>query len=111
MPCTDWNAWFTTRRRLKGELRQTSGSRESTYNDLKVVAGDYGVSVLHPLDRGSRRARDLALKDDVHGLVGVNVGGPPHKLGRNCGMHSKAMSRAEVKNNNITDTLETGARK
>lgn len=77
-----------------------------TYNDLEVVTGDNGVSVLDPLDRGSRRPRDLALKDDVHGLMGINVGGPPHELGRNCGIHRKTMSQAEVKNNKITGLLE-----
>lgn len=56
-----------------------------TYDYFEVVAGDDGVSVLHPLDGGSWRAGDLALKHNVHGLVGVNVGWPFAILGGNCG--------------------------
>lgn len=62
-----------------------SPSLKGTYDDFEVVAGDDGVSVLHPLDGGSWRAGHLALKHDVHGLVGVNVGRPFDKLGGNCG--------------------------
>lgn len=55
-----------------------------TYDYFEVVAGNDGVSVLHPLDGGSRRAGHLALKDNVHGLVGVNVCRPLDKLRGNC---------------------------
>ena len=56
-----------------------------TYNYFEVVAGDDSISILDPLDSGSWWPWDLALKHDVHGLVGVDVGRPLDKLGRNCG--------------------------
>lgn len=56
-----------------------------TYDDFEVVTGDDSISVLDPFDGGSRRPRNLALKDDVHGLVGVDVGRPLGELRRNCG--------------------------
>ena len=64
-----------------------------TYNYFKVVTGDDSVSVLHPFDGGSWRPRDLALKHDVHGLVGVNVGRPLDELGRNCGIQMRERSQ------------------
>lgn len=60
------------------------------YNYFEVIARDDGVSVLHPLDGGSRGARHLALEDDVHGLVGVNVGWPFDKQGGNCGLRQRS---------------------
>lgn len=65
---------------------QLKGPRfKLTYDYFEVVTGDDGVSVLHPLDGGSWRTGDLALKHNVHGLVGVNVGWPFDILGWNCG--------------------------
>lgn len=85
------------------------GAEEPTYNDLEVVAGDDGVSVLDPLDRGSRRPRDLALEDDVHGLVGVDVGGPPHKVGGDCGDQRKWVSGGFKRGKFQTDWKKAGA--
>lgn len=64
-------------------MRNNNGGN-GTYYNLKVVTGDDSVSVLDPFDRGGRCAGDLTLEDDVHGLVGVNVGRPLRKLRRNC---------------------------
>lgn len=46
-----------------------------TYHYFKVVTGDDSVSVLHPLHRRSWGAHDIALKDNIHGLVSVHVRG------------------------------------
>lgn len=70
---------------------------KSTYDYFKVVAGDDGVSVLHPLDGGSRRAGHLALKHNVHGLVGVNVGRPFDKLGGNWGRKHRSRTMLSEK--------------
>lgn len=46
-----------------------------TYHYPEIIAGNDRVSILHPFDGGRRRAGDVTLKDDVHGLLGVSVGG------------------------------------
>lgn len=72
-------------------VKKLNGPRSKlAYDYFEVVAGDDGVSVLHPLDGGSRGAGHLALEDDVHGLVGVNVGWPFDKLWGNCGTRQKS---------------------
>lgn len=68
-----------------------------TYDYFEVVTGDDGVSVLDPLDGGSWGTGHLTLKDDVHGLVGVNVGRPLHELGRNCGNQVRQRSQWRLK--------------
>lgn len=50
-------------------------SQQTTYNDPEIVAGDDGISILHPFDGWSGRAADLAFKHDVRGFVSVYVGG------------------------------------
>lgn len=50
-------------------------SQQTTYNDLEIVTGNDGISILHPFDGGSRRAADLAFKHDVRSFVSVHVGG------------------------------------
>lgn len=59
--------------------------QNNTHNDFEIVTGDDSVSVFDPLDGGSWGARDLALEDDVHGLVSVGVGRTLDELRRNCG--------------------------
>lgn len=67
------------------------------YNNFEVIAWDDGVSILDPFHSGSRRAGDLTLKDDVHGLVGINVGWPLQILGRNCGIQKIQRTEYEEK--------------
>lgn len=67
--------------------------KEWTYNYFEVVTGDDGVSILDPFDGGSGRTGNFTLKDDVHGLMGVNVGRPFDKLRRNCGIQRRGRGR------------------
>ncbi len=53
------------------------------YHYPEVITGNDRVSILHPLDGGRRRAGDVTLKDDVHGLLGVSVGGSRQEPRRN----------------------------
>lgn len=75
---------------LQVDKKLNSPRSKLAYDYFEVVAGDDGVSVLHPLDGGSRGAGHLALEDDVHGLVGVNVGWPFDKLWGNCGARQRS---------------------
>lgn len=80
-------------------VKTVNGAENVTraYDDFEVVTGNDSVSILDPFDSGSWRAGDLALKDDVHGLVGINVGWPLDKLGRNCGVETEDGSQGNLK--------------
>ena len=84
------------------ELERLHFGAKRTHNYFEVVAGDDGISVLDPLDGGGWRPGDLALEDDVHGLVGVDVGRPLHELGRSCGKQIRETSQGTFQNENRT---------
>lgn len=73
-------------------------SAKWTYNYFEVVTGDDSISILDPFDSGSWWSWNFTLKDDVHGLMGINVGRPLDKLWRNCGNQVRKRSQGSLKN-------------
>lgn len=64
------------------EPEKLQGGR-STYHDFEVVTGDDHVPVFDPFDGGRWFPGHLALKHDVHGLVGIDVHRAPQERGGN----------------------------